>query len=93
MILVLTATHGFALWQKAGAVPQSPVRLTPQRLSRLALPVYGAEHLLIFTGESESDRVLPVLLRYREGDQLEQLDEQMARAEPFVKAPVICPLE
>jgi hypothetical protein len=50
------------------------VRLLPQRLSRLVLPVYGAEHLLIYShGVKAESRVLPVLLRYREGEQIEQL--------------------
>ena len=65
------------LWQNPASKPLPPVPLIPDSCSRLALPVYGAEHLLQFRrtdDESDAD-VLPVLLRYREGEQLEQLGD------------------
>ena len=75
-VLMVATTSGFALWQTSpvGPVAAPPVRLTPTRLSRLVLPVYGSEHLLLFSKQDEDDaRVLPVLLRFREGEQLEKL--------------------
>lgn len=84
----------------ADAAPEgSAVETAPIQVDRLALPVYGAEHLLqlerVFVdgsatqamrdlleqpGEAEEKRVvLPILLRYREGEQLERLGTPGAR--------------
>ena len=84
--LVALSASGFALWQTppTGAAAEPPVQLIPQRLSRLTLPVYGTEHLLLFQrteAGDDDDRVLPVLLRFREGEQLEQLDALLGRGE------------
>lgn len=81
---------GLALWQapSAGAAPKSSsVRLEPRLLARLVLPVYSSEHLLLLgrvdggdTDDEDSARVLPVLLRFRDGEQLLQLNEQVLQA-------------
>ena len=44
------------LWQNPASQPLPPVPLIPDSCSRLALPVYGAEHLLQFRRtDDESD--------------------------------------
>lgn len=74
LTVATTFTSGcFALWQTPPKRPPS-IQLVPHTLSRLLLPVYGTEHLLLFcSDDADDDRVLPVLLRYREGEQIEHL--------------------
>ena len=77
-IISVAATCAFPLWQTptGAAIAEPPVRLTPLKLSRLTLPVYGTEHLITF-GREESETILPVLLRYREGELIEELDDEL----------------
>lgn len=90
-MLALAATVcGLALWQTTGSAGSSIVRLTPTRISRLALPVYGAEHLLLLACDDASTDVLPVLLRYREGEQLEQLGDAAPSASSGTPLGVEC---
>ena len=77
-LIMLLVVAAFAL-----APPQS-VTVTPLRLSRLLLPVYSSEHLLQLgrdSGDCDSGdcdgRVLPVLLRYSEGERLERVNSPM----------------
>jgi len=91
--VVFAVLFSVALWEARG-VARPPVPLVPQRLSRLALPVYGSEHLLLFRArgtEEEEERVLPVLLRFREGEQLERLaDDATVPASPAAAVGVEC---
>jgi hypothetical protein len=78
MVALLVLAFAPALWEQA-AGPAPAVSLRPMRLSRLALPVYGSEHLLLLSRAETTEpaalsHVLPVLLRFREGEQLEALD-------------------
>ena len=56
-------------------VALSLIEVRPLRISRLTLPVYSSEHCLhLVRSDDDSDdgRVLPVLLRFAEGERLER---------------------
>lgn len=76
MFAVLSAT-AFPLWQTTAAPRLPPVPLVPSAISRLMLPIYGSEHLLQFVRSESKDHdvelVLPLVVRFREGEQLERL--------------------
>lgn len=73
MLVTLLPTLGFALWS-ASKQERSATAVKPMRIDRLALPVYGTEHLLQLSPVDEDcDLILPVLLRYPDGVQLEKL--------------------
>ena len=71
---------GFALWAPKESA-SSAIQVRPTRLDRLTLPVYGTEHLLQLTRIEEEpveeQKILSVLLRFREGEQLEAKDLQL----------------
>jgi hypothetical protein len=73
------ATMAFAMWKPASS-PHILIEVRPMCLDRLALPVYGTEHLLTLSREdgAESDRQLPILLRYREGELIEKFSNGQA---------------
>ena len=79
MLHALLASLAFAMWKPASS-PSILIEVRPMRLDRLALPVYGTEHLLTLSREdgAESDRQLPILLRYREGELIEKFSKGQA---------------
>lgn len=79
MLRAHLATMAFAMWKPASS-PHILIEVRPMCLDRLALPVYGTEHLLTLSREdgAESDRQLPILLRYREGELIEKFSNGQA---------------
>ena len=92
MLLTIVAACTSSLFQTPAVGGQKTVDVKPVRLDRLALPIYGTEHLLQLkrVGMDSDDKVLPVLLRFREGEQLQQLGEGGLQRTPAMELSLEC---
>ncbi len=55
-----------------GLAGAATVSVSPLRIGRLKLPVYGAEHLLVLQADDERSLLLPALLSFADGQRLER---------------------